>query len=222
MRVILLGPPGAGKGTQAERISRALGLTHLASGDILRAERTRGTEFGRRVAGYMDAGKLVPDGLMIEAILLRLPACEVGALLDGFPRTVAQAESLDEAIDRAGQRIDGVVELQVADDVVLERITGRRICPECNSVYHVRFKAPAQADCCDADGAALKHRSDDQPNVVKRRLQEYYEKSKPLVGYYGAKGLVTQVDAGGSVDTVTRDVLRAVRGVSLRGAGTSG
>ncbi len=222
MRVILLGPPGAGKGTQAERISRALGLTHLASGDILRAERASGTEFGRRVAGYMDAGELVPDDLMIEAILARLPACEVGALLDGFPRTVAQAESLDEAIDRADQRIDGVVELQVTDDVVLERITGRRICPECNRVYHVRFKVPVQAGRCDADGATLQHRSDDQAGVIKRRLQEYYEKSEPLVAYYGAKGLVTRVDAGGSVDMVTREVLRAVRGVSLRGAGTSG
>ena len=222
MRVILLGPPGAGKGTQAERISRALGLTHLASGDILRAERASGTAFGDRVAGYMDAGKLVPDDLMIEAILVRLPTCEVGALLDGFPRTVAQAESLDEVIDRAGQRIDGVVELQVTDDVVAERITGRRVCPECNRVYHVRFKAPAQAGRCDDDGAILQHRSDDHADVVKKRLQEYYEKSEPLVAYYGAKGLVSQVDAGGSVDTVTRDVLRAVRGVSLRGAGASG
>ena len=217
MNLILLGPPGAGKGTQAEKLCEARRLRHLSSGDVLRAERASDSELGSRVAQYMDSGTLVPDEIIIEVILSRLPPEGAGCLLDGFPRTVAQAESLDQALRAAGRHVVVVVELQVPDAAIVERITGRRICPTCNRVYHVSFHPPAQAGRCDDDGEALTYRSDDREDVVAERLRAYHEVSVPLASYYEARGLLRVVDGSGAVETVAEAVSAAVDA-----AGTAG
>ena len=215
MNLILIGPPGAGKGTQAERVVEKFGLTHLASGDVLRAERASGTELGSKVTRYMDSGALVPDEIIIEVILGRLPQGGGGVLLDGFPRTVAQAESLERAMTAAGQRLDGVVEIKVPREPIVERITGRRVCPKCDRVYHLRFQPPAAMDTCDADGETLLQRPDDTEEVIQSRLDNYEKLTQPLTDYYGRKGMLHAVDGNASVDEVTRrltDVLERLGG----------
>ncbi|MBI4579338.1 MAG: adenylate kinase [Planctomycetes bacterium] len=204
MNVVVLGPPGAGKGTQAVRLAEAFGLQHLSSGDVLRAERQSGTELGGRVARYMDSGALVPDEIIVEVILVRVlkPTRPAGVLLDGFPRTLAQAEALDAALARADKRVDLVVSLVVADELIVDRITGRRVCPTCGAVYHVKSLPPRKAGVCDKDGAVLVHRTDDTAAVVKERLAAYQAQTRPLEVYYRNKGLVVEVDGTSEVDTV--------------------
>ncbi len=214
MILILLGPPGAGKGTQAVRLAEVFGLQHLSSGDLLRAERKSGTELGRRVAGYMDAGALVPDEIIVQVVLGRIlqPARPAGVLLDGFPRTQPQAEALDAALRRAGKKVDLVVSLVVPDESIVDRITGRRSCPACGAVYHVVTMPPKVEGVCDRDGAALAHRTDDTAEVVSQRLAAYHAQTRPLEEYYRARGLMTEVDGTLDVDAVferCRDVVRA-------------
>jgi adenylate kinase len=213
MNLILLGPPGAGKGTQAVRLSKAFGLRHLSSGDLLRAERKKGSELGLKVAGCMDSGVLVPDDIIIAVILAQLPAPDEGSgfLLDGFPRTLSQAESLDAALEVAGRQVDLVLALQVPDEPIVERITGRRICPACGSVYHVRHQPPAQDGICDRDGSRLIHRKDDTQEVVRTRLSAYHAQTEPLEAYYRRRNILADVDGTPEVDAVASRLQQIVR-----------
>lgn len=203
MRVVLLGAPGAGKGTHCKRIVDRYGVRHLSSGDILRRERAQGTPLGQKAQSYMDAGALVPDDLIVEMMSQAIQAApEAGYVLDGFPRTVNQAQVLDQALSGDGQEIDEVVNLQVDEAVVLERITGRRSCPKCGAVYHVKNMPPRQAGVCDQDGTELVQRPDDTAEVVEKRLATYYEQTKPVVDYYRARGTVHDIPADGDADEV--------------------
>ena len=203
MRVVLLGAPGAGKGTHCKRIVSQYGVLHMSSGDILRRERAAGSELGKQAQSYMDAGNLVPDDLIVEMMSKAVKAApEGGYVLDGFPRTVNQAEALDKALADGDAGIDVVINLQVDDGVVVERITGRRSCPQCGAVYHVKNMPPKQEGLCDHDGAQLVQRPDDTAEVVKNRLATYYEQTKPVVDYYKAKRTVHDIDGNGDADTV--------------------
>jgi len=214
MNVILLGPPGAGKGTQAKRTAAAFGLKHLSSGDILRAERKAGTELGRKAQSYMDRGALVPDELVVAMMAdhIARPDAAKGVLLDGFPRTRAQAEALDRELARMGNRIDLVIDLAVPDDDVAGRLTGRRSCPKCGAVYHIRFHPPKTDGMCDGGCGALVVREDDKEAVVRQRLKTYHEQTEPLIAYYREKGLLRQVDGSRSVDQVGAAVDALCRG----------
>lgn len=203
MRVVLLGAPGAGKGTHCKRIVARYGLLHLSSGDILRRERAEGTVLGKKAQSYMDAGTLVPDDLIVEMMSKAIQEAPArGYVLDGFPRTVKQAEALDRALAKSKSGIDVVINLQVDDDVVVERITGRRSCPKCGAVYHVRNMPPKRDGICDHDGAALVQRPDDTAEVVKNRLATYYEQTQPVVEYYKTRRSVRDVPADGEADAV--------------------
>jgi adenylate kinase len=212
MNLVLLGPPGAGKGTQAVRLAEAFGLQHLSSGDVLRAERKSGTELGSRVARYMDSGALVPDEIIIEVILTRVlnPTRPAGVLLDGFPRTLGQAEALDQALARAGKQVDLVVSLLVPDEPIVERITGRRTCPNCGAVYHVKSLPPVKAGVCDKDATALVQRTDDTAEAVTQRLAAYHAQTQPLEAYYRGKGLMVEVDGTAEVESVFRGARQAI------------
>ncbi len=202
MRIVLLGAPGAGKGTHCKRVADRYGVAHLSSGDILRRERAEGTELGKKAQSYMDAGVLVPDDLIVEMMSRAIREAPAGYVLDGFPRTVNQAEVLDRSLAQANEAIDGVVNLQVDDDVVLERITGRRSCPRCGTVYHVKNMPPKVDELCDKDGTRLIQRPDDTEKVVKNRLETYYQQTRPVVDYYRARRTVHDIDANGDADTV--------------------
>ncbi len=203
MRIVLLGAPGAGKGTHCKRIVERYGVLHLSSGDILRRERTQGTALGKKAQGYMDAGALVPDDLIVEMMSKAIKAAPgTGYVLDGFPRTVHQAEVLDQALSGDGGGIDVVINLEVSDGVVVERITGRRSCPTCGAVYHVKNMPPKSAGVCDRDAAALVQRPDDTAEVVKNRLATYYEQTRPVVDYYRARRTVHDISADGEADAV--------------------
>jgi len=211
--LVILGPPGAGKGTQAVRLSQAFALRHLSSGDLLRAERAKGSELGKKAAEYMDAGKLVPDEIIVGAVLAQLSDLgdKAGLLLDGFPRTVAQAESLDVALTRAGKRVDLVPALAVPDGLIVDRITGRRTCPACNAVYHVKTLPPVKDGVCNVDGKALIQRPDDTAEVVKQRLDAYHRQTAPLEAYYRNKGLLAEVDGTADMDVVFQALSEVVR-----------
>lgn len=209
MNVILLGPPGAGKGTQAKRLSEAFSLEHLSSGDVLRAERKSGTRLGQQVAAAMDSGNLVPDKLVLEVMLGRVmrPGGEGGVLLDGFPRTLVQAARLDEAVEREGRRIDSVLSLDVPDDLIVDRICGRLSCPTCGAVYHERHQPPKRPGVCDVDGSGLVRRPDDRPEVVRQRLAAYHAETEPLKGYYRGRGVLAEVDGSQAIDVVSERLL---------------
>ncbi len=208
MRIVLLGAPGAGKGTQCKRIVDKFGLLHLSSGDILRQERSEGTELGKKAQSYMDSGSLVPDEVIVEMMATAIsnaPAC--GFVLDGFPRTVNQAAELDRSLSQAGQKIDVVLNLEVDEDAVAKRITGRRSCPECGAVYHIENLKPKLEGKCDNDGAGLVQRPDDTLEVVKNRLENYHQQTKPVVDYYNTNSQVCNVDSNKDVDEVTALVM---------------
>ena len=204
MRLILLGPPGAGKGTQCKRIIEKYGMAHLSSGDILRAERAAGTELGQKAQSYMDSGQLVPDDVIISMMVGAMEKTRAGYILDGFPRTVVQAEQLDKALAERGEEIDGIVNLQVADEVISTRLTGRRSCPECGAVYHIENLKPKSSGICDKDGETLVQRTDDKPDVVADRLKTYHEQTAVVVDYYKDKGkAIINIDAAGEIETMT-------------------
>lgn len=208
MRVVLLGAPGAGKGTHCKRIADRYGVVHLSSGDILRRERADGTELGKKAQGYMDAGALVPDELIVEMMAKAISQAPAGYVLDGFPRTVNQAEVLDRSLVAQKTEIDMVINLRVSDGVVLERITGRRSCPKCGSVYHVKNMPPKVAGICDKDGTPLVQRPDDTEEVVRNRLETYERQTAPVVGYYKAQRTVEDIDADGDADAVAAVIFK--------------
>ena len=208
MRLILLGPPGAGKGTQCKRIVEKYGMVHLSSGDILRAERAAGTELGKKAQGYMDSGDLVPDDVIIDMMATAMKKAQGGYVLDGFPRTVVQGEELDSALAAAGESIDGIVNLVVDDEIIARRLTGRRSCPTCGAVYHVENLKPEVEGICDKDGEKLVQRDDDKRQVVVNRLKTYHEQTAAVVSYYEAAGkVIINTDAVQSVDDVTASII---------------
>lgn len=203
MRIVLLGAPGSGKGTQCKQIVARYGLLHLSSGDILRQERAEGTELGKKAQGYMDSGALVPDEIIIEMMAKAIEkAPDTGFILDGFPRTVNQAVELNKALAAKGQQIDAVLNLQVDDSVVTKRITGRRSCPVCGAVYHVENLKPKKEGFCDNDGTRLVQRPDDTEQVLANRLETYHRQTEPLVDYYKKNGTVYNFDAERNPDDV--------------------
>ena len=210
MRLILLGPPGAGKGTQCKRLIDNYKLTHLSSGDILRAERAAGSELGKKAQSYMDSGALVPDGLIIDMMIGAVKKAPSGYVLDGFPRTVAQAEGLGKALTDAGEKIDAIVELQVPDSAILSRMTGRRSCPVCGQVYHVVNLKPQVEGQCDKGCGALVQRKDDQPEVVENRLKVYHEQTAAVVGYYQKMYPIVTINADQEIDKVTADIFKGL------------
>ncbi|MDP6351310.1 MAG: adenylate kinase [Alphaproteobacteria bacterium] len=209
MRLILFGPPGCGKGTQAELVQARHGLAHLSTGDMLRAAVAAGSEIGQRAKAIMDAGDLVPDAVVIGIIAERIaqPECAAGFVLDGFPRTVAQAEALDRLLDELGIGIDRVIEMQVDDDSLVARITGRFACARCGAGYNDSFKptrAPGRCDNCG--GAEFVRRQDDTEETVRARLANYHRQTAPLLPYYRAKGVLHGIDGMASIDEVTEVV----------------
>ncbi len=212
MNLIFLGPPGAGKGTQATRLIETLRIPQLSTGDILRRAVAEGTELGKKAKALMDAGKLVPDdivnGIVDEA--LGLPSVGAGFLLDGFPRTVPQAEALDAMLAKRGKRIDAVIELQVSTDVLVDRLAGRWSCPKCGTPYHEKSSPPKAAGVCDKDGTKLIQRPDDASDRVRQRLVEYSTKTAPLASYYQARGVIRAIDGLGEPDAVQARILAAL------------
>lgn len=208
MRVILLGPPGAGKGTQAAEIKAKYDVAHISTGDMLRQNVKDATELGQQAQKYMDGGKLVPDELIVKMMRERLKEkdCEKGFLLDGFPRTVPQAESLDGLLENMNLSLDAVILLDVADDIVVDRLCGRRMCRQCGEIYHVSFKPSSQGDKCDKCGGDLFQRDDDKEQVIRNRLKVYHDQTAPLISYYDEKGLLRRVNAGTSSSSVMAEI----------------
>jgi len=211
MRIVLLGAPGAGKGTQAKRLARRFDMVHLSSGDILRAAKASGSELGQKVAQYMDAGRLVPDELVVDVMAKGIADAAGGLLLDGFPRTVAQAEALDAQLAKLDAALDVVVVIDVDEDVVVDRICGRRSCPKCGEIYHEKYLKPATDGVCDKCGyrGEFVQRDDDREDVVRRRLEAYHKLTRPLVGYYreSAADKIISVDGGKAPDEVTENLV---------------
>jgi adenylate kinase len=202
--LILLGPPGAGKGTQAKLLAAALGVPHISTGDMFRDHKARRTEIGLRVQAIMDSGGLVTDDItnaMVEERLAR-PDVASGCILDGYPRTVGQAGFLDALLARLGRAIGKVISYEVSEAALVERIGGRRSCPTCGTVYHLTQQPPRRAGLCDKDGGALVQREDDKPENVRKRMQEYVAKTAPLKAYYQARGQVVEVDGLGAPDAI--------------------
>ena len=212
--IVLLGPPASGKGTQAARLREALGLPHVASGDLFRENLKNETELGLKAKVYMDRGELVPDDVTIAMVMERLsrPDCARGALLDGFPRTIAQAEALDQALAERGLKISLVPYIAVPDEVLIERVSGRRLCRVCGEAYHVKFNPPKQPGVCDDDGGELYQRDDDKPETVRKRLQVYWEQTSPLVDYYRDQGVLVEVNGDQPIHAVAADLRAAVVG----------
>lgn len=209
MKLIMLGAPGAGKGTQAEIISDTLHIPTISTGNIIREALKSGTEMGLKAKSFIDSGALVPDEVVIGIIQDRLaePDCKDGFILDGFPRTIPQAE----ALDRMGVDIDRVIEIYVADEVIAKRVSGRRVCPKCGASYHVDFKKPAKDGICDRCGDTLVQRKDDQPETVCERLKVYHDQTEPLKDYYLAKGKLVVVEGQEEVADTTKLTLAAVK-----------
>ena len=216
--VILMGPQGAGKGTQAERLAPALGLVHLSTGAIFRSTIKSGTELGETLRGYLDRGELVPDGLTLDVVSAALAALDAGAaeggptgaLFDGFPRTPTQALGLESTMATLGHEIAAVVTIDVPRDVLVSRLSGRLTCPICGTIYHIAFKAPAVPGICDLEGATLEQRADDTPEAIRRRLDLYDEQTKPLERFYEERGLLRRVDGEATIDDVTRALVAAI------------
>ncbi len=214
MSLVLMGPPGAGKGTQATRISEKMALVHLSSGDILRAERKARSELGLRAQGYMDRGVLVPDDLILSMMMDHIgrPEAAKGFLLDGFPRTLAQAEGLDARLSERDQRLDAVISIEVDDEEVTRRLTGRWSCPGCGRIYHETFSPPSKRGRCDDCGETLTRRKDDLPEVVCQRLKTYHEETKPLIAYYRQRSVLRSVCGAGDMDDVTAAIMKECQG----------
>ena len=204
MILILLGPPGAGKGTQAKLLSLELRVPHISTGDMFRDHKARGTELGKKVQAIMDAGGLVTDEVTNAMVKDRLSRPDVapGFLLDGYPRTVPQAQALDQLLQSLGRTIDRVLSYEVAEEVLVDRMSGRRSCPKCGAVYHVVQNPPQRAGFCDRDDTGLVQRDDDKPETVKRRLDEYARKTEPLRRYYAERGLVSSVTGVGTPEGI--------------------
>jgi adenylate kinase len=212
MNLILLGAPGAGKGTQAKRLMARFGIPQISTGDILREAVRNGSALGQQVGPLMAAGKLVPDDLVVGIVQERLkqPDCSQGFLLDGFPRTVPQAQALEQALSSMGRSVSAVVELDVPADLIRARVLGRRSCPACGAVYHVKESPPKSEDACDKDGTPLITRDDDRPEKVEKRLTEFATLTRSLSPWYAERGLLRHVDGTGHPDQVYAAVLTAI------------
>ena len=208
MKIVMLGAPGAGKGTQAKMIAEKYGIPHVSTGDIFRANIKNGTELGKEAKQYMDQGKLVPDELTVKILLDRVAQddCKNGYVLDGFPRTIPQANVLQQALTKLGDRIDYAVNVDVPDDNIINRMGGRRACVACGATYHIVYNAPKTEGICDNCGKELIIRDDDQPETVKNRLKVYHEQTQPLIDFYEGKGVLKSVD--GTADM--KDVFAAI------------
>ncbi|MFC8126098.1 adenylate kinase [Streptomyces sp. NPDC057302] len=215
MRIVLVGPPGAGKGTQAAFLAKNLKIPHISTGDLFRANISQGTELGKQAKAFMDAGNLVPDEVTIGMAHDRMtqPDAENGFLLDGFPRNVSQAEALDESLKADGQKLDAVLDLEVPEDEVVKRIAGRRICRnESSHVFHVTYSKPKTEGVCDVCGGELYQRGDDKEETVRKRLDVYHRETEPIIDHYKAQGLVVTISALGKVDEVTKRAMDALKG----------
>lgn len=209
-RVILIGPPGAGKGTQARYLSEKYHLAHISTGDILRENRKQGTELGKQAAAYMDSGKLVPDDLIVSMVAERL-AGDGGFVLDGFPRSEVQANLLDGMLSKTGHPINSVILLEVSDNDLVERLSLRRSCPTCQRTYHLKSNPPKKEGLCDLDGAALVQRPDDKEDVIRNRLKVYHEQTEPVLRHYGSSPGVAKIDGRLDIAEVQKKVDEALR-----------
>lgn len=207
-RLVFLGPPGAGKGTQAQRVAQILGLKKLSTGDILRDAVRQGTPLGAKVEGYMKRGVLVPDDVILAVMEEAMEASHWRFILDGFPRTVAQAEALDRMLGDRGYHLDAVVFLDVSDEEIIQRLSGRRICPQCGRVYHVLYDPPKEDERCDRCGVPLVQRPDDREEVIQKRLDVYREQTEPVLQYYSGSGRPPlRIEGVGEVEEVSRRIL---------------
>lgn len=209
MKIVMLGAPGAGKGTQAIKIADKYDIPHISTGDIFRANIKGGTELGQKAKSYIDKGELVPDEVTIGMLLDRIAEddCKNGYVLDGFPRTIPQAESLTEALKSQGDKIDFALNIDVPDEAIIERMSGRRACPKCGATYHIVYAAPKTENICDKCGTELIIRSDDKPETVKDRLNVYHQQTEPLIAYYKAAGVLREVDGTQELPKVFEDVV---------------
>ncbi|RUM88437.1 MAG: adenylate kinase [Thermodesulfatator sp.] len=210
MNIVFLGPPGAGKGTQAKRIIEKYGIPQISTGDMFREHLSKGTELGKKAKEYMEKGQLVPDEIVLSMVEERLkqPDCEKGFILDGFPRTVPQAEALDEMLAKWGKKIDYAIAIEVPDEELVKRLTGRRTCKNCGMMYHIIFKPPKVEGKCDACGGELYQRPDDNEETVRNRLKVYHESTAPLIDYYEKKGVLHRVDGMGSIDEIFERIVK--------------
>ena len=204
MKIIMLGAPGAGKGTQAERICAKYSIPHISTGDIFRANIKNNTELGQKAKSYMDQGLLVPDELVVDLVVDRVKAddCRNGYVLDGFPRTIPQAEALDKALAANGEKVDYAINVEVPDENIINRMSGRRACLSCGATYHIVHIPTKVEGICDKSGAELVLRDDDKPETVKKRLDVYHEQTQPLIDYYTDKGVLNEVDGTKDMDEV--------------------
>lgn len=213
MDLVLFGPPGAGKGTQAKHLTVILGHPQLSTGDLMRAERASGSALGERFNGFMSQGRLVPDELVAELVKKRLsqPDAQEGAVFDGYPRTLDQASLLDDILEQCGRAVDHVVSLEVPLEHILDRVSGRRVCQSCGQVYHIRYNPPPASGACGSCGSTdLIQRSDDAESVVRKRFEEYLDKTAPVLDFYKNRGLVRTVNGVGDVEAVTERVRKSI------------
>ena len=212
MKIIMLGAPGAGKGTQAKMLAAKYGIPHISTGDIFRMNIKNNTELGQKAKGYMDAGQLVPDELVVDLVVDRIKAqdCMKGFILDGFPRTIPQAEALDYALNNQNEKIDYAINVDVPDENIIKRMSGRRACVGCGATYHLVYNPTKQEGVCDSCGEKLILRDDDKPETVKKRLDVYHEQTQPLIDYYEAKGALLTVDGTQDIDVVFADITKVL------------
>ncbi|MEQ3346306.1 adenylate kinase [Peptoniphilus senegalensis] len=212
MKLVILGPPGAGKGTQAEYIVERYNIPHISTGDIFRENIKNNTELGKKAKSYMDKGLLVPDELVIELVEDRLNKDDAkeGFLLDGFPRTVAQAVSLDSILDKNDDKLTKVINISVDPEILIERAVGRRVCKTCGMTYHVKFNPPKEEGICDKDGTKLIQRDDDTEETVKTRISVYFDQTAPLIDYYRAQNLLVDIDGAKDIDKVFEDIVNGL------------
>lgn len=212
MKIIMLGAPGAGKGTQAKKLAAKYGIPHISTGDIFRANIKNGTELGKKAKVYMDQGLLVPDELVVDLVVDRFkePDCEKGYVLDGFPRTIPQAKALDEALSKNDDAVEFAIDIDVSDAEIISRMSGRRACVNCGATYHIATVPPKKEGVCDTCGADLILRDDDKPETVEKRLKVYHEQTQPLIDYYQGKGILKSVDGTIGLENVFNEIIRIV------------
>ena len=209
MKIIMLGAPGAGKGTQAKKIAAQYSIPHISTGDIFRANIKNNTELGQKAKTYMDKGELVPDSLVVDLIMDRFKEadCANGYVLDGFPRTIPQAEALDNALKANGEKVDFAINVEVPDENIINRMSGRRACVGCGATYHIKYNPTKVEGVCDACGENLILRDDDKPETVKNRLSVYHEQTQPLIDYYNKAGVLAEVDGTKDMEDVFKDIV---------------
>lgn len=212
MKIIMLGAPGAGKGTQAKKIAEKYSIPHISTGDIFRANIKNNTELGQKAKTYMDQGLLVPDELVVDLVVDRLKKddCENGCVLDGFPRTIPQAEALDEALAKEGQSVDFAINVEVPDENIVKRMSGRRACVNCGATYHIAYAPTKVPNICDTCQGELILRDDDKPETVQKRLNVYHEQTQPLIDYYTDKKVLVEVDGTVDIDDVFAAIVRVL------------